>query len=81
MGEYFWGHNAEHAQNSHQTLLRQSHMDYYVQKVTILVMERRFGTRVHLHPVLFSKFEKYENASKKSEKKLVRNIRKCRTLV
>ena len=30
--------------------------------------EWRFGARVHLHPVLFSKFEKYENASKKSEK-------------
>ena len=33
-----------------------------------LIRERRFGSRVHLHPVLFSKFEKYENASKKSEK-------------
>ena len=30
--------------------------------------EWRFGARVHLNAVLFSKFEKYENALKKSKK-------------
>ena len=30
--------------------------------------ERRFGVRVHLHPVLFLKFKKYENTSKNIEK-------------
>ena len=30
--------------------------------------EIHFGTRVHMHPVCFSKFKKYENISRKSEK-------------
>ena len=38
-----------------------SNKEYYTPEI-------HFGTRVHLHPVCFSNFKKYENASKKSEK-------------
>ena len=55
---------------------------FYVNELVLFEKEEvnqreiHFGSRVHMHPVWFSKFKKYENISKKSEKNLDRNIRK-----